>query len=130
MISRRPRNLALLASLSIALTACTAAGPIKSLDDPKTTGVEAKSVATGTGSPYPSTYKAAPSVPTLIRGATVLIGNGERLDDADVLLRDGVVAAVGKQLAAPSDARVVDGRGKWVTPGTVSYTHLTLPTKA
>jgi imidazolonepropionase-like amidohydrolase len=125
MISRRPRNLALLASLSIALTACTAAGPIKSLSDPKTTDVEAKSVATGTGSPYPSTYKAAPSVPTLIRGATVLIGNGERLDDADVLLRDGVVAAVGKQLDAPSDARVVDGRGKWVTPGIIDvHSHL------
>ena len=75
--------------------------------------------------PYPSTYRAAPSTPTLIRGATLLIGNGERLDDADVLMRDGKIAAVGKNLKAPAGAIVVDGRGKWVTPGLIDvHSHL------
>jgi imidazolonepropionase-like amidohydrolase len=86
---------------------------------------ESKTISPSTGSPYPSTYKPARSTPTLIRGATVLIGNGERLDNADVLLRDGVIAAVGTRLDAPADARIVDGKGKWVTPGIIDvHSHL------
>ena len=38
-------------------------------------------------------YEPLPSATTLITGATVLTGNGERLDDADVLIRDGKIAA-------------------------------------
>jgi len=41
------------------------------------------------------------------------------LEDADLLLRGGKVAAVGRGLAVPSGAFVVDGRGKHVTPGLV-----------
>ena len=125
MISRRPRNLALLAGLSLALTACAASGPMKGTNTSKVSVTTSQSISPSTGSPYPSTYKPAPSAPTLIRGATVLIGNGDRLENADVLLRDGVISAVGVQLAAPADARIVDGRGKWVTPGLIDvHSHL------
>src|SRR5436190_22712520 len=62
--------------------------------------------------PYPSTYRPVPSGPVLIRNATVLTGTGQRLESADVLLRDGRVAAVGTGLAAPEGATVVDGTGK------------------
>ncbi|MFM7396730.1 MAG: amidohydrolase [Gammaproteobacteria bacterium] len=124
MTSRRPLHLVLLMGLSVALTACSAAGPMKAKPESKTS-VPQTEVATLTASPYPSTYKPAVSVPTLIRGATVLVGNGERLENADVLLRNGLVAAVGKQLEAPADARIVDGRGKWVTPGLIDvHSHL------
>jgi imidazolonepropionase-like amidohydrolase len=75
--------------------------------------------------PYPSTYRPIPSGPVLIRGATVLTGTGQRLDDADVLLADGKVRAVGQGLAAPEGATVVDGHGKWVTPGIIDvHSHL------
>ncbi|MCF5996914.1 amidohydrolase, partial [Xanthomonas perforans] len=75
--------------------------------------------------PYPSTYRALASAPVLIQHATVLTGTGERLDDADVLLRDGKVAAVGKALQAPADVRRIDGTGKWVTPGIIDvHSHL------
>ncbi|MBB3826611.1 amidohydrolase [Xanthomonas arboricola] len=75
--------------------------------------------------PYPSTYRALASGPVLIQHATVLTGTGERLDDADVLLRDGKVAAVGRALEAPADARRIDGTGKWVTPGIIDvHSHL------
>ncbi len=37
--------------------------------------------------PYPSTYQAHPDAPVLIQNATVLTGTGQRLDNADVLLR-------------------------------------------
>lgn len=74
---------------------------------------------------FPSTYRPMPSVATVLRNATVLTGTGTRLDGADVLLVDGKVAAVGKGLAAPVGAVVVDGTGKWVTPGLIDvHSHL------
>ncbi len=75
--------------------------------------------------PYPSTYQPSPSGPVVIRNATVLTGTGTRIDDADVLMRDGRIVAVGQRLDAPADAPVVDGRGKWVTPGIIDvHSHL------
>jgi hypothetical protein len=67
--------------------------------------------------PYPSTYKVPQSPPTLIRGGIVLTGTGERLDDADVLIVDGRISGVGKNLQAPAGARVIDAHNRWVTPG-------------
>ncbi|HLU13009.1 MAG TPA: amidohydrolase [Arenimonas sp.] len=73
---------------------------------------------------YPSTYEAVPSGPVLVRGATVLTGDGQRLENADVLMRDGRIAAVGRGLNA-GDATIVDGSGKWVTPGLIDvHSHL------
>ena len=75
--------------------------------------------------PYPSTYKVPPTPPTLIRGGTVLTGTGERLNDSDVLIVDGRVSAVGKNLAAPAGARVIDAHNRWVTPGLIDiHSHL------
>jgi imidazolonepropionase-like amidohydrolase len=75
--------------------------------------------------PYPSTYRPLASTPVLIEHATVLTGTGERLDDADVLLQDGRVQAVGRALAAPANVTRIDGHGKWVTPGIIDvHSHL------
>ncbi len=74
--------------------------------------------------PYPSTYTPLASKSTLITNATVLTGTGERLDDADVLLVDGKVQQVGKDLSANADA-TIDAQGKWVTPGIIDvHSHL------
>jgi imidazolonepropionase-like amidohydrolase len=55
----------------------------------------------------------------------VLTGTGTRLDNADVLLRDGKIVAVGVNLEVPADALRVDGTGKWVTPGVIDiHSHL------
>ena len=43
-----------------------------------------------TETPYPGTYTVPTSAPVLIRDATVLIGNGERMDEADVLSHTSV----------------------------------------
>ena len=87
--------------------------------------VDATAASRFTQDPYPSTYHPIASGPVLIQHATVLTGTGERLDDADVLLRDGKIVAVGRGLDVPTDATVVDGTGRWVTPGLIDvHSHL------
>jgi imidazolonepropionase-like amidohydrolase len=74
--------------------------------------------------PYPSTYQALASQTTLLTNATILTGTGERLDNADVLLVDGKVSNVGKNLAS-DNAVIIDAQGKWITPGIVDvHSHL------
>ncbi|HEX5761373.1 MAG TPA: amidohydrolase [Thermoanaerobaculia bacterium] len=81
--------------------------------------------ATRGGDPYPSTYRPLPSRPTLIRNATVLTAAGPAIEGGAVLLRDGRIAAVGREVAAPADAVVVDAGGRWVTPGIIDvHSHL------
>ncbi|MFM7707126.1 MAG: amidohydrolase, partial [Gammaproteobacteria bacterium] len=55
----------------------------------------------------------------LIRNATVHTGVAGATPQAgtDVLVKDGRIAAIGKGLAAPAGARVVDAQGRPVTPG-------------
>ena len=74
--------------------------------------------------PYPSTYQPVATSSTLITNATVLTGTGERLDEADVLLVDGKVQQVGKDLTANANT-TIDAQGKWVTPGIIDvHSHL------
>ncbi len=50
---------------------------------------------------------------------------GPTMQNASVLLRDGKIAGVGTNLAAPADAVVLDGAGKFVTPGLIdTHSHL------
>ena len=78
----------------------------------------------GGASPFDSRYTPLPSEATLITGATVLTGTGERLDAADVLIVDGKISAVGAGLSADG-ATVIDADGKWVTPGVIDvHSHL------
>ncbi len=63
----------------------------------------------------------APQNPTetLIRNATVLTITHGTLLNTDVLIRKGKIAAVGKNLKASTDARIIDGSGKFVMPGII-----------
>lgn len=74
---------------------------------------------------FPSTYSVIQSRPVLVRGATLLTGTGERLENTDLLLEEGKVAKVGEMLEVPEGALVVDGTGRWVTPGIIDvHSHL------
>ncbi len=55
----------------------------------------------------------------LIRNATVLTVTRGTLENADVLIRRGKIAGVGKNLKASANARVIDATGKYVLPGIV-----------
>lgn len=69
--------------------------------------------------PYPSTYAPAPSGAVLFVNATIYTAAGPRLDGGSLLIRDGKIVAVGKEIARPADATVIDARGRWITPGIV-----------
>lgn len=54
-----------------------------------------------------------------IRGGTVIPVEGPRIEGGTVLMRDGKIAAIGRDVAIPPDAEVVDATGKYVLPGLV-----------
>jgi len=87
--------------------------------------LEAVSLQEILADPFPSTYQAFPSEPTVIRGATILTGTGERIEGGTVVLQGGKIQAVGVEVAVPVSARMVDGSGKFVTPGIIdTHSHL------
>ena len=61
-----------------------------------------------------------PAAPVLLRGGTVHTVSGGVLEKSDVLLRDGKIAALGANLAAPTGVEVVDVSGRHVYPGFIS----------
>jgi imidazolonepropionase-like amidohydrolase len=107
---------ALAAILAISLAGCAAIAPSK----PKPGAIRINE------NPYPSTYQPYSSVPTLIRGATILDGDGGRIDNGSILLVDGKVQAVGgPEVGAPEGAAVIDAGGRYVTPGIIDvHSHL------
>ncbi len=55
----------------------------------------------------------------LIQNATVLTAVNGTLENTDILIQNGKIAKIGKNLKASSNAQVIDGSGKFVTPGIV-----------
>src|SRR5579875_2151516 len=55
----------------------------------------------------------------LVRNTTVLTVTKGTITNGDVLVENGRIAAVGKNLSAPSGAQIVDGTGKFLMPGII-----------
>ena len=55
----------------------------------------------------------------LLRGATVHTMAGTEIENGSVLVRAGKIVGVGKNLAAPKDTKVIDGKGLHVYPGMI-----------
>ncbi|MEA3245180.1 MAG: amidohydrolase family protein [Gemmatimonadota bacterium] len=55
-----------------------------------------------------------------ITGGTVYPVSGPKIDGGTVLLKDGKVVAVGRNVVIPAGAERVDATGKWVTPGLIN----------
>ncbi len=103
-----------LSLVALATFVLLAAGCGKPADDDSANG----------SAPFESRYVGLAAQNTLITGATILTGTGERLDNADLLLVDGKIAEIGTGLSA-AGADVVDAEGKWVTPGVIDvHSHL------
>jgi cytosine/adenosine deaminase-related metal-dependent hydrolase len=57
--------------------------------------------------------------PVALRDARVVTVSGPTLERGAVLLRDGMIEAVGENLPIPADAWVIDGKGLTVYPGLI-----------
>lgn len=107
--------------LPLALAACsTAEAPKTASSAPAPKSAEKPPV------PFPSTYKAYPSVATAIRNVTIYDGEGGKIDNGVVFMSGGKISSVGgPDTAIPADIMVVDGTGKFVTPGIIDiHSHL------
>lgn len=128
-------------ALAVGLVACAGQQSAAPAPAPATTPTTARSATSDTAAsrtaamegglsvpnanPFPSSYHPFPSRPTLIRNVTILTAAGPAIHGGSVLLRDGKIAAVGANVAAPSDAVVLDGTGKYVTPGIIdTHSHI------
>jgi imidazolonepropionase-like amidohydrolase len=61
----------------------------------------------------------------VIRNATIMTATGQEIASGSILFRDGRIVAVGTTVNAPADAVIVDGTGKFVTPGIIDdHSHL------
>jgi imidazolonepropionase-like amidohydrolase len=57
------------------------------------------------------------SVPYAITDATVIVRPGTTIEGASVVIRDGLIEAVGADVVTPADARVIDGENMTVYAG-------------
>ena len=76
--------------------------------------------------PYPSTYKPYPGTATAIRGVTIYDGEGGRIENGVAFFKDGKIVSVGDaRTDIPEGTTIIDGAGKWVTPGIIDiHSHL------
>lgn len=74
---------------------------------------------------YPSTYRRHPYPAVVIKNATIMTAAGQEIANGSIVLKDGKIIAVGTMVDAPADAIVVDGTGKFVTPGIIDvHSHI------
>ncbi len=55
----------------------------------------------------------------LIKNATVMTAANGTLQNTDILIRDGKISRIGKNLSAGANAKTIDATGKYVTPGII-----------
>ena len=63
----------------------------------------------------------------LIKNAVVMTVTHGNIQNGSVYVKDGKIAAVGKDVSAPASATVIDAGGKYLTPGIIdSHSHIAL----
>jgi imidazolonepropionase-like amidohydrolase len=68
-----------------------------------------------------------PSGDLLIRNGTVLTITNGVLEETDILVRDGKIKRIGKNLNAPTGTREIDATGQYVMPGIVdAHSHIAI----
>ena len=75
--------------------------------------------------PFQSTYEPLPSENILIKNANIYDGEGNEFKGTDLLIQDRKIIAIGKDLPATNDFKVIDASDKWVTPGIIDiHSHM------
>jgi len=81
---------------------------------------QAPAATQGAGSLEPLAV-AAPAAGTLvaITNANIMTATRGNIMNGTILIRNGKIVEVGANVSVPAGAKVIDGRGKWVTPGII-----------
>jgi imidazolonepropionase-like amidohydrolase len=75
--------------------------------------------------PFASTYRAPSAAPFAIINATLLTAEGPKIEGGTLVVRDGKIAAVGRDITVPQGIRVIDAKGRYVTPGIIDpHSHI------
>ena len=75
--------------------------------------------------PFESTYEPLPAENTLIRNANIYDGEGNEFIETDLLIQNRKIVAIGKDLPATNDFKIIDASDKWVTPGIIDiHSHM------
>ncbi len=67
----------------------------------------------------PTLVSAQTKTQVLIRNATVLTAVRGTLENTDILIENGKIAKIGKDLKVNSNAKIIDATGKFVSPGII-----------
>src|SRR4051812_7705683 len=115
--------------LLIGVGACASASPQTTSKPAPRDSAQADVARGGTSvpnaDPFPSTYVPFASRTTVIRNVNLLTAAGPLIRNGAILMQNGKIVAVGATVDAPSDALVIDGGGKYVTPGIIDdHSHL------
>ncbi|NPV84254.1 MAG: amidohydrolase, partial [Candidatus Aminicenantes bacterium] len=63
----------------------------------------------------------------LIKNATILPVTGPPITGGDVLVINGIIKQIGRNLSAPPGTRIIEAQGKYLIPGIIdTHTHLAL----
>ena len=84
-------------------------------------GAQAPAAGTQASSSLEPLAIPAPAAGTLvaITNANIMTASRGNIMNGTILIRNGKIAEVGTNVAIPAGAKVIDGRGKWVTPGII-----------
>ena len=118
----------LLIVAALAASACTPKKP----QAPTPAAAKDSAAATGPGGvsapnadPFPSTYVRPPAAPLVIRNVNLMTAAGPTIRNGMIAIADGKIVAVGPSVTVPAGATVIDGGGKYVTPGLIdTHSHL------
>ena len=75
--------------------------------------------------PFESTYVPLQAENILIKNASVYDGDGNEYTNTDILVQEGRIVAIGKDLPVTDDFKIIDATDKWVTPGIIDiHSHM------
>ena len=75
--------------------------------------------------PFESTYVPLQAENILIKNASVYDGDGNEYTNTDILVQEGRIVAIGKDLPVTDDFKIIDATNKWVTPGIIDiHSHM------
>ena len=75
--------------------------------------------------PYESTYEPLPYINTILKNANIYDGDGNEFLETDIIIQNGKIISIGKDLPGADELTIVDATGKWITPGIIDiHSHM------